>query len=237
MDTSNPRRPDPTADTAVAPGARAGTAAAGGPPCVVGVLGGIASGKSAVARGLAGPQGWVISADDLAHEVLRSAEVAALVRQRFGSAVLLPDGTPDREALARLAFDPARGPEARAALEGWTHPRVRARILERLREARAAGVPRVALDVPLLLENDARHGLARLCDALVFVDADDGERERRARRARGWQAGEVARREAAQLPLGEKRARADFILENNGSLEELALAVDRLSRQLDERCP
>jgi dephospho-CoA kinase len=218
-------------------GAPAGAAAAaeggepGGRTRVLGVLGGIASGKSRAARLLAGEAGLVISADEIAHEVLRSPEVAARVRERFGDAVLGADGLPDRGALARLAFDPARGPEARRALESWTHPRVRARILERLQEARAAGTPRVVLDVPLLLENDDRHGLARTCDALIFVDAGLELREERARRSRGWELGEIARREAVQLPLAEKRARADFVIPNNGSPAELDQAVrDVLAR-------
>ncbi len=191
-------------------------------PLVLGVLGGIASGKSLVARLLAGPDGLVLDADAIAHEVLASDEVARRVRERFGAEALGPDGRPDREALGRIVF---RDAEARSELESWTHPRVRARILERLSEARAGGVPRVVLDVPLLLENEAQHGLCGLCHALVFVDADEAERERRARRSRGWPKGELARRQAAQLPLSEKKARADFVLENNGSERELESAV------------
>ena len=68
----------------------------------------------------------------------------------------------------------------RRRLEGWTHPRVRATISPRLREARAAGIPRVVLDVPLLLENDPEHGLVEACDVLVFVDVPLEERRRRA---------------------------------------------------------
>jgi len=202
-------------------------------PRVIGVLGGIASGKSAAARALAGPDGWTVSADEIAHEVLRSPEVAALLRARFGPEALGRDGAPDRAWLARRVFDPASGAEDRAAIEGWTHPRVRARILERLQEARRAGVPRVVLDVPLLLENDARHGLARRCDVLVFVDASDEERDRRAQEARGWPPGEVARREAFQLPLAEKRALANHVLDNNGTPAELAERAASLLRRLE----
>ena len=134
-----------------------------------------------------------------------------------------------RAYLARAVFDPAHGAaELRSELESWTHPLVRDRIRERLSAARASGVPRVVLDVPLLLENDAQHGLARLCDALVFVDVRDDERERRAERERGWSRGEVARREAAQLPLLEKKKRAHHIIENDRGLVELEQAVARL---------
>lgn len=206
-----------------------------GPPAagslVLGVLGGISSGKSTVARLLAGPQGVVISADELAREALDSPAVLARVRERFGPAAIGPDGHADRAVLARLVFESERA-GLRAELESWTHPLVRARIVERLSAARAAGVPRIVLDVPLLLENDAQHGLARLCDVLVFVDVHAAERERRARRERGWKSGEVARREAAQLPLSEKKKRAHHVLSNNQGLSELEEAVARLLPQL-----
>ena len=194
---------------------------------VLGVLGGIASGKSTAAELLAGPDGLVLAADRIAHEVLASDEVTALVREHFGEAVLGPDGRPDRAALAARVFDPAHGEADRRRLEGWTHPRVRATISTRLREARAAGIPRVVLDVPLLLENDPEHGLVEACDVLVFVDVPLEERRRRAA-TRGWDVDELARREALQLPLAEKRARADHVLQNDGDLAALAARVDAL---------
>jgi dephospho-CoA kinase len=202
------------------------------PTLVVGVLGGIASGKSAVARALAQPDGIVIAADELAHAALDSPAVLAKVRERFGAASISPDGRADRAALARAVFDPVHGPALRSELESWTHPLVRDRIIALSSEARASGVPRVVLDVPLLLENDAQHGLARLCDVLVFVDAPLVERERRAQRERGWPRGEVQRREAAQLPLAEKKKRAHHVIENDRGLAELAHAVDRVRTAL-----
>jgi len=191
------------------------------------VVGGIGSGKSAAARLLAGPRGLVLDADRLAHEVLDEPETRSWLRERLGPAVLGPDGRVDRAAIARAVFAP-QGEELRRELEGFTHPRVRARIMARLGEARAAGVEPIVLDVPLLLENDAQHGLARLCDALVFVDVPDEERERRVRRDRGWPAGERARRESAQLPLAEKRRRAQHVLPNHGSPRDLERAAQAL---------
>ena len=203
-----------------------------GTPLVIGVLGGIASGKSLVARLLVAPDGFVISADEIAHEVLASDAVTERVRAEFGDALLGTDGRPDRAALGRLVFaDPA----AREKLEGWTHPAVRARIGARLEEARRANVTRVALDVPLLLENDDQHGLARVCEALVFVESDAQERERRAVQSRGWEPGEVARREAFQMPLEEKRERADYIVSNTGTLDELKHAVAEVLAALSSR--
>lgn len=192
---------------------------------IFGVLGGIASGKSAVARLLAGPRGRVIDADALAREALASPSLSSRLSEHFGPACLGPDGQPDREALAHRVFS---SEEDRRLLESWIHPLVRERILSGLAEARALGLERVALDVPLLLENDDHHHLVGLCDVLVFVDADDEQRDRRAVQTRGWSAGEVARREAAQMPLDRKRERADFVITNNATLEELEQAVDRI---------
>lgn len=194
-------------------------------PTVFGVLGGIASGKSAVARALAGPDGLVLDADHMAHEALASEEGRRRLVERWGAEVLDPDGRPDRKRIAERVFG---APAELAWLEGWIHPAVRVRMHAELEAARAAGVPRVALDVPLLLEHDDRHGLVERCDALVFVDAPAAVRDERARRTRGWPAGELARREALQLPLETKRARAHHVIENHGDLAELSAAVASL---------
>jgi len=200
---------------------------------VLGVLGGVASGKSAAARFLAGEGGWTVSADRIVHELLSGEEAAEVFSGLFGSSVLAPDGSLDRAALAELAFDPDSGEGARKALEDWTHPRVRARILARIEEARSAGVPRVVLDVPLLLETDAKSGLARLCHVLVFVAVPDELRDRRGQEQRSWPPGEVARREDAQLPLDEKKERADYVLSNESTLEELEAACERVLARIE----
>ena len=192
---------------------------------VLGISGGIAAGKSAAARALAGPDGWVLSADALAHEVLASPAVTAKVAAHFGQEALGPHGHPDRAALAAIVF---RDPVKRELLEGWIHPAVRARISTLLESARAESVPVVVLDVPLLFENDAAHDLIARCDALVFVDAPAASREARARRDRSWAAGEVARREALQLPLGEKRAASHFQIQNDGDLDALHREAERV---------
>ena len=194
-------------------------------PPVVGVLGGIASGKSAVAALLAGPDGVVIDADRHARAALASPEVVAQLREAFGAGVLDADGAPDRAAIAARVFG---DPEAKRLLESWIHPAVRDRMRAELDAARAAGRGPIVLDVPLLLENDAHHGLVRECDFLVFVDADAAERDARAVRRRGWAPGEVARREATQLPLETKRARARYVIENRGALSELESAVGEI---------
>lgn len=200
-----------------------------GRPLVIGVVGGIASGKSTVARLLAGPDGVVLDADRAAHEALRSPEVVARVRERFGDEVLTGDGLPDRAALARVVFS---DPDARAALEGWIHPVVRERLWAALEDASRRGLPRVVLDVPLLVENDERHGLLAACDHVVFVDAPLADRDERATKTRGWAPGEVARREAAQLPLAEKRDHATHVIDNDKGPDELERAALALLESL-----
>lgn len=204
------------------------------PPLVIGVLGGIASGKSWVARRLCGPGGVLIDADALAREVLESPPLRGALREAFGSAIERPDGTLDRQALADRIFS---DPGAKERLEAFTHPLIRARIRARLEDARAARVPRVVLDVPLLLENEASHGLTAQCHELVFVDSDPAQREARAIATRGWKPGEVARREARQLPLEAKRARAGCRIDNFGDLDALARATDACSARLAARPP
>lgn len=197
---------------------------------VLGVLGGIASGKSAVARFLAGPDGVVVDADRIAREVLEQAEVRTALRAAFGADVA-PGGAPvDRARLGEIVFADV---VARRRLESLTHPRVRARVRALLEQARQSGAPRIVLDVPLLLENDDQHELVRECDALVFVDADADAREARARALRGWAEGEVARRESAQMPLAAKRARAGHVLRNAGDLAELERASAHLLARIE----
>jgi len=199
---------------------------------VIGLFGGIASGKSEVARRLAGADGVVIEADRIARDVLQSPGVRFDLLTTFGGRVFDLDGTPDREVIARTVF---QNPAARAKLESFTHPAIRAKIRAELQAARKAGTPVVVLDVPLLLENESKHGLLAECDETVFVDAKDELREARASASRGWRPGEVARREAAQMPLAAKRARAGRVVENSGSLPELESSVEKLARDLGLR--
>ena len=212
------RPPEPTPDPA--------------PSLVIGLSGGIASGKSAVARLLAGEHGVVIDADRLAHEALASEEVRALVRERFGAQVFDAEGAVDRAALAREVFS---HPDQRAVLEGWIHPRVRVSMTRRLEESRARNVPRIVLDVPLLFENDDQHQLTRECDVLVFVDASKETRAARVAENRGWERDELSRREACQASLDEKRKRSDHVIQNDGDLEQLEAAVRRLDQVLESR--
>lgn len=198
---------------------------------MIGVLGGIASGKSEVARELAGNGGEIIDADRIAHDVLDTPELQEWIAGRFGPHCVR-EGRVDRAELAARVF---AEPAARRDLEARVHPAVREHIAARLAAARRNRVPRIVLDVPLLLENDAQHGLTTHCDALVFVEADAKVREARAVLRRGWKPGELDRRESAQLPLALKRARADFVIDNDGDLANLRAHVARVLTAIEHR--
>lgn len=201
---------------------------------VIGVLGGIASGKSRFAELLAGDDGVVVDADALVRELYRSPQFAAQLAEHLGPDVLGPDGLPDRGAIAARVFE---RPQERAWLEREIHPLVRERIRAALDAAAQRRAPLAVLDVPLLLENDGEHHLAERCDALVFVDSPLALREQRAIASRGWKSGEVARREATQLPLAEKRRRARWVIDNASDPNDLASAAQRVRTELGLATP
>ncbi len=183
---------------------------------LIGILGGVASGKTLVARQLADLGAGILDADRAGHEVLRLPHVEAAVRHRWGDDVFGPDGRVDRSRLARLVFaKPPHGPENRKHLERLTHPEI-ARLLSRQGEAlEAARTAAAVLDAPLLLET----GWDKLCEKLLFVHASRRTRLARAL-ARGWSEEDFTAREEAQESLDSKRERADLVIDNSGSPEQ-----------------
>jgi dephospho-CoA kinase len=189
-------------------------------PVVIGLLGGIASGKSSVARLLAEQGAAVLDADVQAKAALDEPAVVAELRARHGPAILDARGAIDRTALARATFG---RPEHLSHLEQLVHPRVRERMSAQLeRHLAREDVPAVVLDVPLLLEASP---LAARCDLLVFIESPASERRQRAMARRGWSGDELARRESHQLAPEEKRRRADVVLLNDGGEEDLRRSV------------
>lgn len=186
----------------------------------VGLTGGIGAGKSAVAARLAELGAYVVDSDVVAREVVAPGTpgLAAIVAA-FGTDVLDADGALDRAALADVVFaDEA----ARARLNEVVHPLVAARSAEL---AAAAPPGRVVVhDVPLLVEN----GLAPAYDVVVVVLARPELRVRRLRATRGMSEPQVRSRMAAQATDAQRRAVADVVLDNSGSLEELRAQVDAL---------
>ena len=192
----------------------------------VGLTGGIGSGKSTVAAMLADRGALVVDADELARQVLAPGEPAvSRVVEAFGDTVLAPDGSLDRATLASLIFgDPAK----RAQLESIVHPEVAARAAETM-----AGVPQgtvVVYDVPLLVEKD----MAGLFDVVVVVLADEETRLPRLT-ARGLSHDDAVGRIAAQADDEARRAVADVLIDNSGTLARLGTEVDDLWALLNER--
>jgi dephospho-CoA kinase len=189
---------------------------------ILGLTGGVASGKSLVAGLLARHGAVVLDADRAGHEALRLPHVEEAIRCRFGPGVFGLDGRVDRLRLARLVFDQSQeGTEARRDLETMTHPEI-ARLLSEQIQAVPANTPLAVVDAALLFEA----GWDKLCGKLAFVDAPPEVRLARAK-ARGWTAEEFAAREAAQESLDFKRRRADVVIDNSGRLEDTQLQVQR----------
>jgi dephospho-CoA kinase len=187
---------------------------------LIGVTGGIATGKSTVDALLAAHGAAVIDADLLAREVVLPGEPAlAEVAQRFGGEMLQADGSLDRARLGALVFADA---DARRDLERITHPRITALMQERIAQALAGPAPLVAVDVPLLFEN-ARESLF---EGVLLVYAPRDVQVRRMRERNGLDADAALQRLAAQLPIDEKRDRATWVIDNSSGLEATSRAVD-----------
>lgn len=189
------------------------------PAPVIGIAGGIGSGKSEVAR-LLSEMGCVVShSDDDVRQVLQRPEVRDALVQWWGSSVLTATGEIDRSAVARIVFADAA---QRRRLEDLVHPLVDEKRKKDWADAAAEGsVAAFVIDAPLLFEA----GLDRRCDAVIFVEAPTRLRLERVRRSRGWDAGELARREKNQWPLEIKRERADHSVINDGDLAALERRV------------
>lgn len=191
---------------------------------VVGLLGGIGSGKSLVARQLAELGACVLDADQAGHEVLESSDVKQAAIERWGTAILAPDGRIERRRLAAIVFSPSsEGIAERAFLQQLTHPRIARRLVAEAKCRSQEGFRLAVLDAPLLLEA----GWDKLCDILVFVEAPWPLRVARVQ-ARGWSAKELADREGVQESLDLKRRRADWVIDNSGSPEQTRAQLERL---------
>ena len=196
----------------------------------IGVLGGVASGKSLVTEQMRQLGAAALEADRIGHEVLRDPEVKAALRVRWGEAVFSPDGEIDRPTVARIVFAPRpHGPPELKFLEQQTHPKIGERLLAQLDALRRRGdVPAAVLDAPVLL----KAGWDKMCDRIVFVDASREQRQTRARQ-RCWSDDDFAAREAAQESLETKRNRADLIVDNSGSIEATFAQVRQFWRSLE----
>ena len=192
---------------------------------IVGLTGGIGSGKSAVADCFSRLGAAVVDTDAIAHELTRPGGAAmAHIRAAFGEAVVAADGSLDRAAMRRLAFS---DPAARKRLEAILHPLIRAESDRRCRAALTAA-PYVVLVVPLLVESgDYR----RRVDRVLVVDCDDETRIGRVMSRSGLARAEVQAIMAAQAGRDERLACADDVLDNGGDLAQLQERVAELHRR------
>ncbi len=195
---------------------------------IIGLTGGIASGKSLVAAELQRRGIPVIDTDEIARQVVAPGQPAwQCLSETFGPEYFTPDGQLDRAAMARRVF---AEPAARRTLEAITHPRIYAEVDRRIAELRSAAIPPalIVVAVPLLYETAAED---RFDDVVVVYATREQQRERLIR-TRGYTPEDADARIAAQLPLEDKIRRTAHVIDNTGTPDDTRAQVDALLRQL-----
>ncbi|MCE8018896.1 dephospho-CoA kinase [Halomonas sp. MCCC 1A11036] len=192
---------------------------------IVGVTGGIASGKSTVARAFAALGVPWVDADDVAREVVEPGEPAlAEIAERFGVRILQADGSLNRRALREIVF---AEPSERLWLESVTHPRIRERIIAHLERLQNEGAPYVLLVSPLLFES----GQSEMVDRCLVIDVPESVQIARTASRDDVDERQARAIVAAQMPRSERLARADDVIDNSGSEQDLAAQVAELDRR------
>ena len=197
---------------------------------VIGVTGGVGTGKSTVADLFHAFGAAVLDADAIAHELMEpTGLVWRKIVQAFGEEVLNRDGTINRARLASIVFSDRK---RRRELEAIVHPQVLRRITQALRRLRSLEAPRrvraVVLDIPLLVET----GTQRMVDVLVVVTAPPKIQRERLQRQHGWSDEEVSRRVAAQWGVSAKAALADYVVDNGDGRGATRTQVKRIWNRL-----
>ncbi len=187
------------------------------PKCVVGLIGGIGSGKSQVAAEFARHGAKIINADQLGHEALEEPNIREQIFRNWGSEIGSGENI-DRRKLGAIVF---AQPKERKRLEDLVFPYIEQRIQE---EIDSADEELIILDAAILLET----GWGKRCSCVVYVHASYQTRLQRLTEKRGWNEKEVLQRSKAQMSLTDKVSQADFVVNNDGTLEELAKEVSRL---------
>lgn len=191
---------------------------------ILGILGGIGSGKSTVTRMFADLGAKTLDADAIAHELIEREDTKSTLRQWWGDEIIAADGTVDRTKIAERVFSDA---EELVRLEKLLHPEIRARIEEKIGEFKENNGKFLVLDVPLLASSTLRD----FCDKILFVNSTEVLRETRVR-VRGWSPDELKRREAGQARESDKRILANSVINNSGSLDETRQQVEDLYESL-----
>jgi dephospho-CoA kinase len=190
---------------------------------IVGIVGGIASGKSSAAKMFKEHGAVLLSGDEIGHQILDEPEIVKAAEERWGRSVIDQNGKIDRHRLAAIVFSEKESCEELTFLEKLTHPHIKTRLLAEIDRLRTAGTSVVILDAALLLET----GWYSMCEKIVFIDASEENRGKYAAR-RNWTKQELIRRESRQLSLKKKRAAADFQICNNGSIESMREEISRV---------
>jgi dephospho-CoA kinase len=177
---------------------------------VLGLIGGIGSGKSAVAAEFVRHGAKVISGDQLGHEALRQPAIRAQVIEHFGAGIATPDGEIDRRKLGAIVFDDVR---QLRTLESMVFPWIKQGLHDQVEAAqRDPAIRMIVVDAAVMVEA----GWDKFCDKIIYVDAPEDLRLARLAQQRGWTAQEVQARARTQLDLDDKMARADARIENSG---------------------
>ncbi|WCK55523.1 dephospho-CoA kinase [Aneurinibacillus sp. Ricciae_BoGa-3] len=193
---------------------------------IIGLTGGIACGKSTVSRLLAEREARIIDADIIAREVVRPGEPAwSLIVDRFGQNILLENQQLDRIKLGSIVFSDEA---ARLDLNAIIHPAVRKRMKELTEAAEQEGVPLIVLDIPLLFESKLEY----MVEKVVVVHCTPEQQLERLMERNGFSREEALRRIASQMPVEEKKSRADYCIDNSGTLFDTELQVDELVERL-----
>ncbi len=192
---------------------------------IIGLTGGIGSGKTTVAERLRQKGAFIVDADKVAREVVEPGQPALAELAEAFDGVITAEGVLDRAELARQAF---ATPEATQQLNNITHPRIRERTDELFATAREEGREVVVYDMPLLIEN----GETETVDTVLVVDTPDETRVSRLVDSRGLDEDDARRRIAAQIDSDTRLAAADVVLDNSGDVEALIDQVDRFWEQV-----
>lgn len=196
----------------------------------IGLVGGVASGKSIVALDFQKLGACVLNGDQVGHEVLDLDSVTRQLTERWGDRVSGKQGDLDRSAIAKIVFgnDTISAKRELEFLESITHPEIEKRLSEKLVQFKQLGRFQVAvLDAAVML----KAGWNSMCDLIVFVDAPLELRERRAL-LRGLNKDQFAAREAAQMTVEEKKKKADIIIDNSGPPQKTFTHVEKVWQSL-----
>ncbi len=197
-------------------------------PKIIGITGGISSGKSTIARMLASLGAECIDADEMCHRLILTKGLQSKIIERFGNTILDSYGKIDRSRLAEIVF------QDKTCLDDLCnilHPIVIDKIKSKIAEIERQGRRKaIVIDAALLEESD----LSLVCDLVIFVNTGKDNRSKRSQTSRHWPAGELEKREHFQMTLEDKKKKADYIIDNNFSTEDTFRQVKEFWRNYIE---